>query len=118
VTILRTKPSDTEHVACDVCLKEIPRSEAIVPEATDYVLRFCGLECYEKWKTQLGTPEEFAAGAARRKASQPAGPEPQVQLGHERGSAKDERVKQLIRRHPQRDEPRLDSVEPFEVPPE
>lgn len=39
-----------ELVACDVCLREVPRSEAIVPEAADYVAYFCGLECFEKWK--------------------------------------------------------------------
>ena len=32
-------------------MKEIPKSEAVVAEATDYVLHFCGLECYTKWKT-------------------------------------------------------------------
>lgn len=39
-----------ERVACDMCLREVPRSEAIVPEAADYVAYFCGLECLEKWK--------------------------------------------------------------------
>jgi len=37
-------------VACDVCLKEIPRSEAKVEETNDYVAYFCGLPCYEKWQ--------------------------------------------------------------------
>lgn len=41
-----------EHVACEMCLKEVPKSEATVPEATDYVAYFCGLECYERWKNQ------------------------------------------------------------------
>ncbi|HSB23286.1 MAG TPA: DUF3330 domain-containing protein [Burkholderiaceae bacterium] len=43
-------PSADALVTCDVCLREVPRSEAIVPEATDYVAYFCGLECFEKWK--------------------------------------------------------------------
>ena len=42
------------RVACEICLKEVPRSEATVPEATDYVAYFCGLDCYEKWKSQSG----------------------------------------------------------------
>jgi len=46
------KPVELEPVQCDVCMKEVPASEAIVPEATDYVVNFCGLECYEKWKEQ------------------------------------------------------------------
>ena len=46
------KPVELESVQCEVCLKEIPLSEATVPEATDYVVHFCGLECFEKWKGQ------------------------------------------------------------------
>ena len=46
------KPTQEEKVACDVCLKEIPISEAMSEEATDYVAHFCGLDCYTKWKEQ------------------------------------------------------------------
>ena len=42
---------------------------------------------------------------------------PEVQQGTSRGPAKDERLKREVRRHPQRDEPRVDSVEPGETPP-
>lgn len=48
----KDKPVELESVQCDVCMKEVPVSEATVPEATDYVVHFCGLECYEKWKAQ------------------------------------------------------------------
>jgi len=47
--------SDNKHddndnmVECSVCLKEIPKSEAKIAEAQDYVQHFCGLECYQKW---------------------------------------------------------------------
>ena len=44
------KPIEPESVKCEVCLKEVPVSEAIVPEASDYFVHFCGLECYGKWK--------------------------------------------------------------------
>ncbi len=44
------KPDVEEKVKCEVCLKEIPASEAKVDEATDYVVYFCGLDCYAKWK--------------------------------------------------------------------
>jgi len=37
-------------VPCEVCEKEIPVSEAIVSEAEDYVLYFCGAECFEQWR--------------------------------------------------------------------
>lgn len=35
--------------------------------------------------------------------------------GH--GAAKDEGLKRIVRQHPQRDEPKVDSVEPGETPP-
>jgi len=47
-----TKPPEDEKVACDICLKEVPISEAKSEEASDYVYHFCGLECYSKWKEQ------------------------------------------------------------------
>lgn len=40
---------EEELVQCDVCLKEIPTSEAQNAEASDYVAHFCGLDCYDKW---------------------------------------------------------------------
>lgn len=43
---------EVERVPCEMCLKEVPRSEATVPEATDYVMYFCGLDCYDRWKSQ------------------------------------------------------------------
>ena len=60
----RDKPVEVERVKCDVCLKEVPITEATVPEATDYVAHFCGLECYEKWKAN--PPEK--PGAEGKKA--------------------------------------------------
>jgi hypothetical protein len=39
-----------EHVACKTCMREIPISEAIVPEAVEYVAYFCGVDCYDKWR--------------------------------------------------------------------
>ena len=40
-----------ELVECEICLKEIPASEARNEEASDYVLHFCGLECFDKWRS-------------------------------------------------------------------
>jgi len=54
------KPIDAERVACEVCMKEVPRSEATVPEAVDYVVYFCGLDCHEKWKSQRAKPDDQA----------------------------------------------------------
>jgi Domain of unknown function (DUF3330) len=54
------KPAKIDLVCCEVCLKEVPIAEAMVPEASDYFVHFCGLECYEKWKSQVGKPKEQA----------------------------------------------------------
>ena len=54
------KPVELTHIACEMCLKEVPVSEATVSEATDYVMHFCGLDCYEKWKNQGESPAEPA----------------------------------------------------------
>ena len=43
---------ETGKVSCRTCLKEIPKSEAKVSEARDYVMYFCGLDCYQKWKKE------------------------------------------------------------------
>ena len=43
------KSTETEMVACEICLKEVPHSETEMEEVGDYVMHFCGLECYEKW---------------------------------------------------------------------
>ena len=48
----KEQTTDVEKVACEVCLKRIPVSEAQSAEATDYVAYFCGLDCYDKWKHQ------------------------------------------------------------------
>jgi hypothetical protein len=52
------KPVELERVACAICRKEVPISEAAISEATDYVVYFCGLDCYEKWKSQSEKPED------------------------------------------------------------
>ena len=59
----RPKPEEPQTVPCEVCLKEIPRSEALSAEATEYVVHFCGLDCYRAW----------AANAERRQP--PSAPE-------------------------------------------
>lgn len=41
-----------ETIACEVCLKEIPCSEAKIVEVDDYVAHFCGLDCYEIWRNE------------------------------------------------------------------
>lgn len=52
------KPVEQELVACEVCLKEIPSSEAKSAEATEYIHYFCGTECYDKWKEKSRQQED------------------------------------------------------------
>jgi len=42
-------PTGVPLVPCEVCMKEIPKSAALSAEDRDYVLYFCGLDCYEEW---------------------------------------------------------------------
>ena len=56
------RPVKTDKLlTCEVCLKEIPESEAKIPEAEDYILFFCGIDCYDEWrrrKAGSGGPED------------------------------------------------------------
>ena len=52
------KPVEDKMIACSVCMKEIPASEAMVDEAAEYVRYYCGLECFEKWKAQSEPPKK------------------------------------------------------------
>lgn len=58
------KAGDSPLVPCEVCMKEVPLTEATVPEASDYVAYFCGLECYAKWKGEPGKVKEKPAAPA------------------------------------------------------
>ena len=42
---------------------------------------------------------------------------PEIQEGQGRGKLRDDELKRIIKRHPKRDEPRIDSVEDFDLPP-
>jgi hypothetical protein len=48
------RPAEPALVSCEVCLKLVPPCEATVPEAAEYFAYFCGLDCYEQWKSQGG----------------------------------------------------------------
>ena len=48
---MNTKPETktNELISCDICMKEVSSDEGHVTEIDDYVMHFCGLECYDKW---------------------------------------------------------------------
>jgi len=43
-----------ETIACEVCLKEIPRDLAKSETASEVVYHFCGVDCYAQWKQGSG----------------------------------------------------------------
>lgn len=57
------KPVEAMRVACELYQKEVPASEAVVAEATDYFAYFCGLDCYEQWLHRGEAKPAEAAGA-------------------------------------------------------
>jgi hypothetical protein len=52
-----------------------------------------------------------------KKLPEPEAPEPEIQEGHNRSKARDDKLKRIIKRHPKRDEPRVDSVDEMDLPP-
>ena len=94
--------SDSASVSCEVCAKAVKGSAVLRAEFRDGVVYFCGQGCYDDWsrgRSPAREPHEVQGGQGHRKS-------------------RDERMKRLVQRHPQRDEPRADSVERNEVPPQ
>jgi len=56
---------EPDWAASKVCMKEIPFSEAVVPEAIDYVAHFCGVQCYDKWRNQPAAPKTLPPQKAK-----------------------------------------------------
>ncbi|MFC5500305.1 hypothetical protein ACFPOE_22370 [Caenimonas terrae] len=48
---------------------------------------------------------------------EPPIPDKEIQQGGSRGIVTDEVLKRVVKQHPKRDEPKVDSVEPDETPP-
>jgi hypothetical protein len=44
------------HVGCGLCGEQVPASEAFSFEASDYVVHYCGLDCYQQWLKASRTP--------------------------------------------------------------
>lgn len=42
-------PDTSQLIDCEACHASIPLSAARVSEGEDYIIYFCGLQCYEKW---------------------------------------------------------------------
>jgi len=63
-----SRPVEEQQVACEICMKEVPVSEAQSAEATEYVVHFCGLDCYAVWRAQRNhdTAEEKSTAPSPR----------------------------------------------------
>jgi len=42
------------HMSCEECCAMVPGDEAVMEEATDYVLHYCGIDCYDTWHRRCG----------------------------------------------------------------
>jgi hypothetical protein len=96
----KPRSADPQSVFCEVCMKRVPLSQALVAEGKDFTARFCSDTCYGRWRGKRA----------------PAPPPHELQEGAGRSISRDERVKRATRRDPQRDEPRADSVERDDLP--
>ncbi|MFV1985185.1 MAG: DUF3330 domain-containing protein [Thiohalomonadales bacterium] len=52
--------TDEELISCEICIKEFPACDAKISEIDDYVMHFCGLECYDKWHKQAKKKVQIA----------------------------------------------------------
>ena len=41
-----------DKIPCEICLKEVPPSEAEISEASDYIRYYFGVDCFAIWKNQ------------------------------------------------------------------
>jgi hypothetical protein len=67
--------------------------------------------------TRTPRHSEEIAMIQEKKLPGPEAPEPEIQEGHNRSKARDDQLKRIIKRHPKRDEPRVDSVDEMDLPP-
>ncbi len=61
-----TKADDRPLVNCEICAKLVPASEAKVPEAVDYFVHFCGLECYDLWQKKIQQDQDSQSRQANQ----------------------------------------------------
>jgi len=96
----QTASPDPQSVFCEVCAKRVPKADAVVNEGSDTTVYFCSNTCYDRWQ-------------GPRAAQAPSSPGLQEGAGQSR--SRDDRIKRAVKRDPQRDEPRADSVEKDET---
>ncbi|VAW85647.1 hypothetical protein MNBD_GAMMA18-376 [hydrothermal vent metagenome] len=53
----KLKPEEPEVLACQICMKEVPKDLSKSAEGVEYVYHFCGQKCFEKWGKQESDQE-------------------------------------------------------------
>lgn len=46
----KSRPVAPKKVSCEVCRKQLPATDGIRHEVSDYVMWFCGMDCYKTWR--------------------------------------------------------------------
>jgi hypothetical protein len=61
---MQQKPAhpESDMIACEICLKEIPRDLAKSGESAEYVHYFCGDSCYARWQGEQGLGTQDTPG--------------------------------------------------------
>ena len=54
--------TDRPILPCRGCREQVPLSEASIAEAVDYIIHFCGLECYARWAEEQQKPDPCSGG--------------------------------------------------------
>jgi len=65
--MMRQEAAVPDTVACHTCQREVPRSVAEQAEGADYLLYFCGLDCFAKWRSDAERSAARAGFAAVEK---------------------------------------------------
>jgi hypothetical protein len=52
------RPKAPRRVTCATCRRELPADEALMPEAEEYALWFCGVDCYAEWRRKRGAARD------------------------------------------------------------
>lgn len=42
------------HISSEECCAQVPGDEAVMEEATDIVMHYCGIDCYDTWHRRCG----------------------------------------------------------------
>jgi len=53
---MKAKPKSAPDVFCEVCLKHVPRIDALMDQTPGHAAYFCSARCYQRWSAQRKAP--------------------------------------------------------------